>query len=107
MSALLYSLPGLHFGATEERIPMGNSKQPAPNSFDEGFEPLLDSREAAPYLRVHYKILEAKARLGLVPAMKEGKAWLFRLSLLSKHVDHALKSNLTNHAALTDQEKQS
>ena len=73
--------------------------------FENGFEPLLDSREAARYLRVHYKTLEAKARLGLVPAMKEGKCWLFRLSLLSEDVDRKLKSNLTNHAALTRDRK--
>jgi excisionase family DNA binding protein len=71
----------------------------------DGFEPLLDSREAARYLRVHYKTLEAKARLGLVPAMKEGKCWLFRLSLLNEVVDHKLKSNLTNHAALAPNRK--
>jgi excisionase family DNA binding protein len=69
------------------------------------FEPLLDSREAARYLRVHYKTLEAKARLGLVPAMKEGKSWLFRLSLLSEDVDRKLKSNVTNRAALTRDRK--
>ena len=70
-----------------------------------GFEPLLDSREAAPYLRIHYKTLEAKARLGLVPAMKEGKCWLFRRSLLDKYIDHKLKSNVTNHAALAPNRK--
>lgn len=73
--------------------------------FENGFEPLLDSREAARYLRVHYKTLEAKARLGLVPAMKEGKSWLFRLSLLNEVVDFKLKSNVTNHAALTPNRK--
>jgi excisionase family DNA binding protein len=75
-------------------------------SIENGFEPLLDSREAARYLRVHYKTLEAKARLGLVPAMKEGKCWLFRLSLLNEVVDHKLKSNLTNHAVLTRDRKE-
>lgn len=69
------------------------------------FEPLLDSREAAPYVRLHYKTLEAKARLGLVPAMKEGKCWLFRLSLLNDYIDRKLKSNLTNHAVLTRDRK--
>jgi len=73
--------------------------------FENGFEPLLDSREAACYLRVHYKTLEAKARLGLVPAMKEGKSWLFRLSLLNEVVDFKLKSNVTNHAAPTPNRK--
>ena len=72
---------------------------------DDGFEPLLDSRQAAPYLRIHYKTLEAKARLRLVPAMKEGKCWLFRLSLLNEDVNRKLKSNVTNHAVLTQEEK--
>jgi excisionase family DNA binding protein len=71
----------------------------------DGFEPLLDSREAAPYVRLHYKTLEAKARLGLIPAMKEGKSWLFRLSLLDEYIDRQLKSNVTNHAALTPNRK--
>jgi excisionase family DNA binding protein len=74
--------------------------------FENGFERLLDSREAAPYVRLHYKTLEEKARLGLVPAMKEGKAWLFRLSLLDEYIDRQLRSNLTNHAALTPDRKE-
>jgi hypothetical protein len=51
------------------------------------------------------KTLEAKARLGLVPAMKEGKSWLFRLSLLDQYIDRQLKSNVTNHAALAPNRK--
>ena len=82
---------------------MGSGLQGGP-PFDD-FEPLLTSREAAPYLRIHYKTLEAKARFGLVPAMKEGKCWLFRLSLLSEDVNDKLKSNLTNHAALAPNRK--
>lgn len=80
----------------------GDQKRPP---IENGFEPLLDSREAAPYVRLHYKTLEAKARLGLVPAMKEGKSWLFRLSLLDEYIDRQLKSNLTNHAALAHSRK--
>ncbi len=83
---------------------MGSSGQARPH-FENGFEPLLDSREAAPYVRLHYKTLEAKARLGLIPAMKEGKSWLFRLSLLDEYIDRQLKSNVTNHAALTPNRK--
>jgi hypothetical protein len=82
---------------------MGSGVQGGPPV--DGFEPLLDSREASRYLRIHYKTLEAKARLGLVPAMKEGKCWLFRLSLLNEEVDRKLKSNVTNHVALTQEEK--
>lgn len=38
------------------------------------FEPLLASREAAPFLRLHYKTLEMMARAGVVPATKKGKS---------------------------------
>jgi len=56
------------------------------------FEPLLTSREAAPFLRLHYKTLEAMARAGEVPATKKGKSWLFRLSRLSEWIDRELQS---------------
>jgi len=56
------------------------------------FEPLLTSREAAPFLRLHYKTLEAMARAGKVPATKKGKSWLFRLSRLSEWIDRELQS---------------
>jgi len=55
------------------------------------FEPLLTSREAAPFLRVHYKTLEAMARAGAIPAMKRGKSWVFRLSRLSEWIDRELE----------------
>jgi excisionase family DNA binding protein len=83
---------------------MGSSAQVRPLT-ENGFERLLDSREAAPYVRLHYKTLEAMARLGLVPAMKVGKSWLFRLSLLDEYIDRKLRSNVTNHAALTPSRK--
>jgi hypothetical protein len=82
---------------------MGSGVQGGPTT--DGFDPQLDSREASRYLRIQYKTLESKARLGLVPAMKEGKCWLFRLSLLNEDVDRKLISNLTNHAALTPNRK--
>ena len=56
------------------------------------FEPLLTSREAAPFLRLHYKTLESMARAGAVPATKKGKSWLFRLSRLSEWIDQELQS---------------
>jgi excisionase family DNA binding protein len=56
------------------------------------FEPLLTSREAAPFLRLHYKTLESMARAGEVPATKKGKSWLFRLSRLSEWIDQELQS---------------
>jgi excisionase family DNA binding protein len=56
------------------------------------FEPLLTSREAAPFLRLHYKTLESMARAGLVPATKQGKSWVFRLSRLSDWINQELDS---------------
>jgi len=56
------------------------------------FEPLLTSREAAPFLRLHYKTLESMARAGVVPATKKGKCWVFRLSKLNSWIDQELES---------------
>lgn len=56
------------------------------------FEPLLTSREAAPFLRLHYKTLESTARAGVVPATKHGKSWVFRLSRLSDWIDQEFDS---------------
>ena len=58
------------------------------------FEPLLTSREAAPFLRIHYKTLESMARAGVVPATKQGKCWVFRLSRLNEWVDRQLDSDM-------------
>jgi excisionase family DNA binding protein len=56
------------------------------------FEPLLTSREAAPFLRLHYKTLESMARAGVVPATKQGKSWVFRLSRLSDWINQQIDS---------------
>ena len=56
------------------------------------FEPPLTSREAAPFLRVHFKTPERMARAGAVPAIKKGKSWMFRLSRLSAWIDQELES---------------
>jgi hypothetical protein len=58
------------------------------------FERLLTSREAAPFVRLHYKTLELMARKGTVPGMKRGKSWVFRLSRLGKWIDQELESKL-------------
>ena len=46
------------------------------------FEPLLDSEEAAAYLRIHPKTLMRMARNGVIPAIRIGKYWRFRASTL-------------------------
>ena len=56
------------------------------------FEPLLTSREAAPFLCLHYKTLQSMARAGVVPATKQGKSWVFRLSSLSDWINQELYS---------------
>lgn len=69
------------------------------------FEPLLDLHEAATVLGMHWKTLESKARHREVPAFKVGKRWRFRLSSLDSWLDTGLKSNTTDRAVVTDQEK--
>ncbi len=69
------------------------------------FEPLLDLHEAALVLGMHWKTLETKARHHEVPAFKVGKRWRFRLSSLNNWLEDGIKSNTTDHAALTGQEQ--
>lgn len=63
------------------------------------FERPVNSRVAAPLVGLHYKTLERMARVGDVPAVKMGKCWLFRISILSKWFDSQLGRNATRHAA--------
>ena len=56
------------------------------------FEPLLTSREAAALLRVHYKTLERKARVGQIPGYQIAGRWCFRASEL----DAWLKSQVNS-----------
>lgn len=68
-------------------IPPPNNEKPTP------FEPLIDSRTAAPALGLHYKTLERMARKGEVPGTKMGRSWMFRLSVLSDWCDRKMHSN--------------
>lgn len=71
-----------------------------PNKHNEElFEPLVDSRTAAPVVGVHFKVLERMARKGDVPAFKLGRSWAFRISLLSAWCDRKMQSNLKQRAA--------
>jgi len=45
---------------------------------EDGFEPLLDSEEAAALLKIHPKTLQKLARNGEVAAIHIGKLWRFR-----------------------------
>ena len=68
------------------------------------FEELLDLRETASLLGMHWKTLETMARARKIPALKVGKRWRFRISSLNSWLEHEINSNTTNHAALTGQE---
>jgi excisionase family DNA binding protein len=48
----------------------------------DGFEPLLDSKEAAALLRIHPKTLQRMARRDEVPAHRIGDLWRYRASEL-------------------------
>ncbi|MGH9547091.1 MAG: helix-turn-helix domain-containing protein [Terriglobales bacterium] len=48
------------------------------------FERLLTLREAADLLGLHWKTVEVLARRGQIPAIKIGKRWRFRISLLDE-----------------------
>lgn len=50
---------------------------------DDGFEPLLDSEEAAALLKIHPKTLQKLARRGQIAAIQIGKLWRFRASALN------------------------
>jgi excisionase family DNA binding protein len=60
------------------------------------FEPLLNSREAAALLRVHYKTLERKARRGEIPAYQVAGKWRFRASELDGWLSSQLNSAQAN-----------
>jgi excisionase family DNA binding protein len=72
---------------------------------DSDFERLLDLREAALILDLHWKTLEEMARSRKVPALKLGKRWRLRLSSLNTWLENELNSTATNHAALTGEEQ--
>ena len=61
-----------------------DAKPGAPVASDgDGFEPLLDSEEAAALLKIHPKTLQKLARRGEVVAIQIGKLWRFRASALN------------------------
>ena len=54
------------------------------------FEPLLNLREAATLLGMHWKTLEGMARTERIPAFRIGGRWRFRASLLNKWLEKTL-----------------
>ena len=61
-----------------------------PVVFEEEFEPLLDSEEAAALLKIHPKTLQKLARRGEVVAIQIGKLWRFRASALNEWLEEKM-----------------
>ena len=62
---------------------------PAPSSAVsvDGFEPLLDSEEAAALLKIHPKTLQKMARTGEITGIQVGRLWRFRASALNRWLE--------------------
>jgi len=58
----------------------------------DGIESLLTSEEASRVLKIHPKPLERMAKRGEVPALKVGKFWRYRVSVLDAWIDSRLQS---------------
>jgi len=54
--------------------------------YNEAFEPLLDSDEAAALLKIHPKTLQRMARIGEIYGIHIGKLWRFRASDIEKWI---------------------
>ena len=58
-----------------------------------GFEPTLNSQQAAALLQIHPKTLQKMARQGRVPAHQIGDLWRFRASDLDEWLRNEVSSN--------------
>jgi excisionase family DNA binding protein len=65
----------------------GASREVPHSQSDVNFEPLLDVIEAARLLRIHPKTLRVKARRGVIPAVRIGRVWRFRVSTLNRWLE--------------------
>ncbi|HEY6253137.1 MAG TPA: helix-turn-helix domain-containing protein [Candidatus Angelobacter sp.] len=79
-----------------DQMPGINHHQPAlaaktsnsdPKSDSGAFEPLLDAEEAAKLLRIHPQTLLRGARRGEIPAIRVGRLWRFRASILNQWLE--------------------
>ncbi len=54
---------------------------------ERGFEPLLDTEEAAALLKIHPKTLQRLARNGEIAGIQIGRLWRFRASALNRWLE--------------------
>lgn len=74
--------------ADDERLqPEFDNRGNRPQEVLDGFEPLLDTEEAARLLRIHPKTLRRSGRLGEIPATRIGRLWRFRASVLNEWLE--------------------
>jgi excisionase family DNA binding protein len=62
------------------------------------FEPLISVPEAAALLQIHEKTVQKMCRLGTLPAIRFGKCWKFRASMLDQWVKDQYSTE-TSHGA--------
>jgi excisionase family DNA binding protein len=79
---------GIHQEAQQELSSAG---------WDQGFEPLLDTEEAAVLLKIHPKTLQRMARNGEIAGIHIGKLWRFRASALNHWLEKI--ANLARRAS--------
>jgi excisionase family DNA binding protein len=56
-----------------------------------GFEPLLDSQQAADLMQINPETLKRRARRGEIPGIKFGKLWRFRASVLDVYIRNLMR----------------
>lgn len=57
------------------------------------FEPLIDVPRASALLKLHEKTVQAMCRSGVLPAIRLGKYWRFRVSTLDAWLSERLSSD--------------
>ena len=74
-----------NFGTVMTNENVTERKPPRPVGFVP--EPLLDSEEAAAFIRIHPKTLQRFARAGQIQGIHIGKLWRFRQSALEAWIE--------------------
>ncbi len=71
----------------DKRLESLNGRDALPSAWEDAFEPLLDSNEAAALLKIHPKTIQKMARNGEISAIHIGKLWRFRASALNEWLE--------------------
>ena len=66
---------------------MINTYETSGTSPTESFEPLLDDKQAGEMLGLHPKTVQRLARRGEIPAVRIGRYWRYRASVLNQWIE--------------------